>query len=100
MNSFQINIDVKVDIKVRTELPDNHTWYMINLEHMMLNMGSENMNATGQHDRIYMGQTYALREIKGKLHYFDQVGNTWFLLEDRVQKEYSDYVADKELLGE
>lgn len=97
MNSFVINLSLPVDIKVKSQTAFTDTWYLINIEYMMLNVGTENMNATGSHDKVFPGSNFPLREIKGKLYYFDSV--TWQMLDDNVQREYFDYVADKELIN-
>lgn len=97
MNNFPINLNVPVDIKVKSADPYNASWYLINIEHMMIHIGTNNDNATSSHDQIMYGQTYVLREIRGKLQYWDNCG-TWFILEDLIQREYSNYIADRELL--
>lgn len=99
MDSFSINVDILVDFKVKSKhLID--TWYCINLEYMMVTFAVENHGSTGSHDKLYSGTVYPLNITIGGLRYYDSAQISWVLFPDYVQREYSDYLADKELLSE
>lgn len=89
-----------VDIKVKSAQTDSINWYMINVENMMMNIATENACATNlPHDKFYPGAyAHPLRSMQGGLHYYDQNTSAWIMLEDNVQRHFSDYMADKELL--
>lgn len=98
MESFIIQLEIKADLKLKSDLPDCYNWYLINIEHMMIMIGTENISSISPHNKIYPGPVYALKITNKGLHYYDQNNGTWYLLEERVQRAFSDYVAENELL--
>lgn len=92
--------EVTIDLKVKSAIESNLNWYCLNLEHMMVMLATENTNSTNSNDKFYPGLVYPMRLTDKGLHYYDQNMTSWMLLEENVQRQYSDYMADKEILGE
>lgn len=99
MDNFAITQEIKIDLKIKSVILDGN-WFCLNLEHMMCMRASENAGSIGPHDKFYPGPIYPMKLTNKGLHYYDQNMVSWRLMEENVQRVYSDYIADKELLGE
>jgi len=101
MDSFAVTHEIPIDLKVKSCIQHSTNWYMINIEHMMLNIASENGSPVNlPHDKFFPGMVHPVRVMKDGLHYYDQNMTSWIRLEDNVQRHYCDFIADRELLGD
>lgn len=98
MDSFSVNKTVSIDIKVKSAMVDGQ-WYLMAIPDMLVMIAWENPASVNTWDKFNSGTIHAMKQTDQGLQYFDQNCTGWFVMEENVQRQFSDYMADKELLG-
>ena len=96
MDNIPTTINISTDVPVDFRASDQYGYmYCFNFEYEVVAQYSTSNTPEGT-DYYYQNSFY-FKEIKGGLAYFS---NGWLIFPKRIQNKYSDYVAEKELLGD
>ena len=101
MNSFDINKSAKIDLKVKSEDINIYSdWYFFNFEHMIVIPVVENTPQTGMCNKYSPLPQQPIKFSKDGVETFMVSTLGWKIMEESVQIAYSDYIAEREILGE
>lgn len=93
--SFDIQVNAKVDLRVlaRTEIKNTEYVYLFSFKHKMMMIWTK-VNANSENEYETSGGTYPFKISEDGVRYFD--GQRWALMEDEVQRAFSDLEAEKQ----
>lgn len=101
ISSFNINMDVRVHFKSRSDLfygADNKpALVLFNLDIGMCQVGYAQSWDGGVSFAWSITGSYAIRESKEGLQYFDHNSMGWKFFDDMVQEAYAQYALEKEI---
>lgn len=96
VSSFNINVDVPVQL--RSKMPSMGTNYsvLINFDHAMCVVGYTQSYDGATYHWNYQN-SYGIRESNVGLQFFDHHINCWKIFEEEIQEAYAQYLLEKEI---
>ena len=95
LNIININMDVPVELKARTNVYNIETLYLFNFTYKVVAVNHVIVSIDGGDDHYNYVNTYPIMEISGGLAYYDF---GWKIFDNKVQEKYANYVAENEIL--
>lgn len=97
VSSFNINIDVSVELRLKMPSMGSHYLALVNFEHAMCVIGYMHSYDGGITANFTYQSSHGIRESKGGLQYFDHHMNSWKMFEEEAQEQYAQYLLEKEI---